>query len=71
MFCFVLLLREVVNVLLFDDSAAIRWTYLSLFTVNVISCFSYYMTLLLISLVSSMLFFGYTMSPEIQQGENN
>lgn len=59
-FCFVFLIcfdGEVINVLLFEDSAAMKWTYLSLFGVTAISCFSYYMTLLLILLVVNMPFY--------------
>lgn len=47
----------VVNVLLSQDRAAIRRTYLSLVGANVISCFSYCMTLLLIPIVGNVLFF--------------
>lgn len=46
-----------VNVLLSQDRAAIRRTYLSLFGANVISWFSYCITLLLIPIVGNVLFF--------------
>lgn len=48
---------EDVNVLLSWDTTAMRMTYLSLFDANVISCFSYCMTVLLIPIVGNVLFF--------------
>jgi len=47
----------VVNVLLSQDRAAMKRTYLSLFGANVISVLSYCMTLLLTPIVGNVLFF--------------
>lgn len=49
--------RGIVNALLYQDKSAIRRTYLSLFSGNVISYFPYCMTLHLISIVCNVLLF--------------